>query len=102
MAERMAELASRQPGFLGVESGREDIGITVFYCSDMDSIKRWRENIDHQEAQKIGFMYLRIYGVYNEFGAYDVIAPGHFCVQSTLHLLLPFSCSCVICKYNMK
>ncbi len=31
MATKMIELASKQPGFLGVESAREDIGITVSY-----------------------------------------------------------------------
>ncbi|SKA25372.1 hypothetical protein SAMN02745127_02896 [Oceanospirillum multiglobuliferum] len=31
MAARMVELASMQPGFLGVESAREDVGITVSY-----------------------------------------------------------------------
>lgn len=29
MAQRMVQLASRQPGFLGVESARESLGITV-------------------------------------------------------------------------
>lgn len=50
----MLELASKQPGFLGIESAREDIGITVSYWSDLESIKRWKNNIDHQEAQKLG------------------------------------------------
>lgn len=54
MAERMVELASRQPGFLGIESAREDVGITVSYWSDLESIQRWKDNIDHQEAQKVG------------------------------------------------
>lgn len=54
MANRMVELASKQPGFLGVESAREDIGITVSYWSDVESIKQWKANIEHQEAQKLG------------------------------------------------
>ena len=54
MAEKMIELASRQSGFLGVESAREDVGITVSYWSDLDSIKQWKANIDHQKAQKTG------------------------------------------------
>lgn len=33
-AERMVELASRQPGFLGVELARTSVGITVSYWSD--------------------------------------------------------------------
>lgn len=54
MATKMVELASKQPGFLGVESAREDIGITVSYWSDLESIKNWKANIEHQEAQKLG------------------------------------------------
>lgn len=54
MAERMVELASQQPGFLGVESAREDVGITVSYWSDLESIKQWKANAEHQEAQRLG------------------------------------------------
>lgn len=54
MAEKMIELASEQPGFLGVESAREDVGITVSYWADLESIKRWKENLQHRAAQKLG------------------------------------------------
>ncbi len=54
MSDKMVELASRQPGFLGVESAREDVGITVSYWSDLESIKKWKANIEHQKAQKSG------------------------------------------------
>jgi len=54
MAERMLVLASSQPGFLGVESAREDVGITVSYWSDIESIKKWKANLEHREAQKMG------------------------------------------------
>lgn len=54
MAERMIELASKQPGFLGIESARESVGITVSYWSDLDSIKQWKANAEHQYAQKQG------------------------------------------------
>lgn len=50
----MVELASRQPGFLGIESAREDLGITVSYWADLESIKAWKANVEHQEAQKKG------------------------------------------------
>ena len=53
-AARMVELAAQQPGFLGVESVREELGITVSYWSDLDSIKRWKSNGEHQLAQKMG------------------------------------------------
>ena len=54
MANRMVELAEQQPGFLGIESAREDIGITVSYWADLDSIKNWKANAEHIEAQKTG------------------------------------------------
>lgn len=50
----MVELASEQSGFLGMESAREEVGITVSYWSDLESIKAWKRNAEHQEAQKIG------------------------------------------------
>jgi heme-degrading monooxygenase HmoA len=54
MAERIVALASKQPGFLGIESAREEVGITVSYWSDLESIKNWKANLEHQEAQKLG------------------------------------------------
>ncbi|WP_454254929.1 antibiotic biosynthesis monooxygenase family protein [Pseudomonas sp. Marseille-Q8238] len=54
MAVRMVELASRQPGFLGVESAREEVGITVSYWSDLESIKYWKADMEHQQAQRAG------------------------------------------------
>jgi len=54
MADRMLSLASKQPGFLGVESAQEDAGITISYWSDQESIKNWKENLEHKEAQKKG------------------------------------------------
>lgn len=51
MAEQMVELASQQEGFLGIESARNDIGITVSYWKDLESIKKWKENTEHSFAQ---------------------------------------------------
>lgn len=53
-AARMVELATLQPGFLGVESAREDLGITISYWSDLESIKKWKAHAEHLEAQKLG------------------------------------------------
>jgi heme-degrading monooxygenase HmoA len=53
-AARMVELAAEQPGFLGVESVREDLGITVSYWSDLASIKRWKAQAEHRAAQQMG------------------------------------------------
>jgi heme-degrading monooxygenase HmoA len=36
----MVKLAAQQSGFLGIESAREEVGITVSYWSNVDSIKK--------------------------------------------------------------
>ena len=54
MAERMVELASKESGFLGIESAREEVGITVSYWSDLESIKNWKANSEHINAQSLG------------------------------------------------
>jgi heme-degrading monooxygenase HmoA len=54
MANKMVELAKTQSGFLGVESAREEIGITVSYWKDLESINRWKENTEHAVAQQMG------------------------------------------------
>jgi len=54
MAERMLELAQQQPGFLGVESAREELGITVSYWRDLEAISAWKANAEHQLAQQLG------------------------------------------------
>ncbi len=54
MAVKMLKLAERQPGFLGCESAREDAGITVSYWTDLESIKKWKSNPEHREAQRLG------------------------------------------------
>ena len=54
MADKMMELASQQEGFLGVESARNEIGITVSYWNDLESIKKWKENTDHSIARALG------------------------------------------------
>ena len=54
MATRMVELAQQQPGFLGIESAREELGITVSYWADLEAIKKWKANSEHLQAQKSG------------------------------------------------
>jgi len=54
MAERMVELASKQPGFLGIESVRNDLGITVSYWENLEAISNWKRNVEHREAQRLG------------------------------------------------
>jgi heme-degrading monooxygenase HmoA len=53
-AEKMLYLASQQVGFLGVESARSDVGITVSYWSSIEAIKAWKANLNHQHAQRLG------------------------------------------------
>ena len=56
MADRMAELASGQPGYLGVESirGADGFGITVSYWSSLESIAAWKSHAEHRIAQESG------------------------------------------------
>ncbi|WBF66737.1 antibiotic biosynthesis monooxygenase [Desulfovibrio subterraneus] len=54
MAGRLAELAMNQPGFLGADSARSGLGITVSYWKDMESIRRWKAQADHAAAQRTG------------------------------------------------
>jgi heme-degrading monooxygenase HmoA len=56
MADRMVELASQQPGFLGVESVRDasGLGITVSYWSSLEAIAAWKENAEHRVARSSG------------------------------------------------
>ena len=49
-AMRMEELAKLQDGYLGIESTRNEIGITVSYWKDLASITKWKSNIEHTEA----------------------------------------------------
>lgn len=53
-ATRMMELATQQPGFLGVESVRETLGITVSYWENLEAIAHWKANSEHLMAQQTG------------------------------------------------
>ncbi|MBY0374709.1 MAG: antibiotic biosynthesis monooxygenase [Bryobacteraceae bacterium] len=55
MAQRMEELASQQPGFLGIESARDGLGITVSYWESEEAIRAWHANAEHQLAQQRGY-----------------------------------------------
>lgn len=54
MANEMVSLASLQPGFLGQESARNGLGITISYWGSLEAIKNWKANTDHLIAQKFG------------------------------------------------
>lgn len=53
-AEQMVQLAQQQEGFLGVESARETIGITVSYWESIEAIRAWKANSIHQKVQQKG------------------------------------------------
>ncbi|PHS67280.1 MAG: antibiotic biosynthesis monooxygenase [Flavobacterium sp.] len=54
MAANMENLAKQQPGFLGIDTVRDNIGITISYWENLDDIKNWKANLDHLAAQKLG------------------------------------------------
>lgn len=53
-AARMMELAARQPGFLGADSVRDGLGITISYWRDEASIAAWRGHAEHVLARQGG------------------------------------------------
>ncbi|MFV2022184.1 antibiotic biosynthesis monooxygenase family protein [Micromonospora sp. LOL_023] len=55
-AARMMELATEQPGFLGVDTARDrhGLGITVSYWRDEESITAWRRHLEHLAVQDDG------------------------------------------------
>ena len=54
MRQPFLPISRQQPGFLGVESARNEVGITVSYWRDLDSIKAWKAVAAHREAQANG------------------------------------------------
>jgi heme-degrading monooxygenase HmoA len=53
-AQRMLELAQTMPGYLGEESARNEIGITVSYWKTLEDIKAWKQHSEHLLAQTMG------------------------------------------------
>jgi len=54
MSDKMVVLAKKQEGFLGMESARNELGITVSYWDSLDAIKKWKMNVNHTEARNKG------------------------------------------------
>lgn len=73
---KMVELAQKIPGFLGVESVRNENGFgnTTVYWKDKESIKAWRNHKKHKKAKKRARAiwyekyFLRIVKVENNYG----------------------------------
>lgn len=53
-AHKMEELAKHQEGYLGIESVREELGITVSYWASLEAITRWKNNAEHTIAREKG------------------------------------------------
>lgn len=53
-AIEMEALAAAQPGFLGIETARERVGITVSYWSRPEHARAWKQVAEHRLAQERG------------------------------------------------
>jgi heme-degrading monooxygenase HmoA len=56
MAEEMERLAQQQPGYLGMESVRNEhgAGITVSYWASPEHARGWKRIAEHVQAQRLG------------------------------------------------
>ncbi len=52
----MVELASEQPGYLGIESARgpDGLGLTISYWESEEAIAAWKRQAEHKIAQATG------------------------------------------------
>jgi heme-degrading monooxygenase HmoA len=54
MAHYMEKLVINQAGYLGHDSARSGVGITVSYWDSLDAINKWKNHLAHQIAQEKG------------------------------------------------
>ncbi|WP_339108356.1 antibiotic biosynthesis monooxygenase [Thioclava sp. GXIMD4216] len=56
MADLLADLAAKQPGYIGAESLRDShgYGITISYWRDAEAVRGWKQVSTHLMAQKLG------------------------------------------------
>ncbi len=54
MSKKMEVLAKEQKGFLGMDSAKNEVGITVSYWESLEAIKQWKLNTEHLFAQQKG------------------------------------------------
>jgi heme-degrading monooxygenase HmoA len=82
-AAAMDALARQQPGFLGVESAREAIGITVSYWRDEQAARAWKQVAAHVLAQRDGRTVwyadyrVRVATVERDYGLHDLSFGAH-------------------------
>ncbi len=48
------EEACKIEGFIGMESVRQEMGISISYWVDLESIQLWKNNTSHQVAKRKG------------------------------------------------
>lgn len=53
-AAEMEALAAQQPGYLGIESARAEVGITVSYWATAEHARAWKAVAEHRIAQQRG------------------------------------------------
>lgn len=72
-ASDILELARRQPGFLGFDSARQEIGISVSYWASLEAIAAWKNHPEHRRVMaRAGDWYrhfrVRVARVEREYG----------------------------------
>ncbi|MFZ5483686.1 MAG: antibiotic biosynthesis monooxygenase family protein [Pseudomonadota bacterium] len=50
-AARILDIARQQPGFLGYESARQEMGLSVSYWESLEAIRAWKEHPEHRKVQ---------------------------------------------------
>lgn len=50
-AKRVLEIARQQPGFLGYEGARQQLGVSVSYWESLEAIRAWKEHPAHRKVQ---------------------------------------------------
>jgi heme-degrading monooxygenase HmoA len=53
-AAEMERLAAEQPGYLGIETARDALGITVSYWASVEHARAWKAVAEHRLAQQRG------------------------------------------------
>ena len=73
IAHKVLEEATKQAGFLGFESARNEIGISVSYWESLEAIEAWKANTLHKRAmgkakEFYKFFRVRVCKVEREYG----------------------------------
>lgn len=54
MADKMENISKQQPGFIGMDSAWNEVGITISYWESLEAIRHWKQQSEHLVAQQIG------------------------------------------------